>query len=206
MGNSRRASPSTRRVAPTGRPWSSGRSRASRTARKRLARSRRVFPLCGPGPPLANSLKSNNCTCQFSYSLTRVDSITKPYCTVTSVSAAQQAVRKRDNYHMKRPRATRLGRARILLPMLLATACAAVPDLGSRPMPAAASSYASARSLAGMQTDWPVEGWWKSYGDAQLDALIDEGIAGSPDLAAASARLRTAQGLAQQAGAALLPS
>jgi NodT family efflux transporter outer membrane factor (OMF) lipoprotein len=33
-----------------------------------------------------------------------------------------------------------------------------------------------------------------------------EGIAGSPDLAAAVARFRTAQGFAQQAGAALLPS
>src|SRR5262249_24656707 len=36
--------------------------------------------------------------------------------------------------------------------------------------------------------------------------LVGEGIAGSPNLAAAVARFRTAQGLAQQAGAALLPS
>jgi NodT family efflux transporter outer membrane factor (OMF) lipoprotein len=107
---------------------------------------------------------------------------------------------------MQRFRATRLGRAGLLLPLLLATACAAVPDLGRKPTPAAASSYASAQSLSGAQSTWPADGWWKAYGDAKLDALIGEGLVGSPDLAAAAARFRTAQGLAQQAGAALLPS
>jgi NodT family efflux transporter outer membrane factor (OMF) lipoprotein len=90
--------------------------------------------------------------------------------------------------------------------MLLATACAAVPDLGPKPMPAAASTYASAQSLSGEASAWPADGWWKAYNDPQLDALIGEGLAGSPDLAAATARFHTAQGLAQQAGAALLPS
>jgi NodT family efflux transporter outer membrane factor (OMF) lipoprotein len=90
--------------------------------------------------------------------------------------------------------------------MLLATACAAMPDLGPKPMPAAASNYASAQSLGGPKSEWPADRWWKAYGDAQLDALIGEGLAGSPDLAAATARFRTAQGLVGQAGAALLPS
>jgi NodT family efflux transporter outer membrane factor (OMF) lipoprotein len=73
-------------------------------------------------------------------------------------------------------------------------------------VPAAASDYASAKSLSGAQSAWPADGWWKAYRDPQLDALIGEGLAGSPDLAAATARFRTAQGFAQQAGAALLPS
>jgi NodT family efflux transporter outer membrane factor (OMF) lipoprotein len=90
--------------------------------------------------------------------------------------------------------------------MLLASACASVPNLGAKPVPATASSYASTQSLAGAQSAWPADGWWKTYNDPQLDRLIDEGLAGSPDLAAAAARFRTAQGLAQQAGAALLPS
>jgi len=107
---------------------------------------------------------------------------------------------------MKRLRATRLGRAGLLLPILLATACAAVPDLGPKPMPAAASSFASTQSLVATQSEWPTDGWWTTYNDPQLNRLIGEGIAGSPDLAAASARLRTAKGFAQQAGAALLPS
>ena len=108
---------------------------------------------------------------------------------------------------MERSRATRLGRAGLLLPMLLATAaCAAVPDLGARPVPAKAGDYASARSFSAPQSRWPADGWWKKYNDPQLDRLIGEGIAGSPDLAAAAARFRSAQGLAQQAGAALVPS
>lgn len=107
---------------------------------------------------------------------------------------------------MTRSRATRVFRAGLLLPTLLATACAAVPDLGARPTPATAGTYASAQSLSGARSAWPADGWWKAYNDSQLNALIDEGLAGSPDLAAATARFRIAQGLAQQAGAALLPS
>jgi hypothetical protein len=64
---------------------------------------------------------------------------------------------------MKRPRATLLGRAGFLLPMLLASACAAVPNL-----PASASDYASGRSLAGTEAAWPVKGRWNAYGDPQL--------------------------------------
>jgi NodT family efflux transporter outer membrane factor (OMF) lipoprotein len=90
--------------------------------------------------------------------------------------------------------------------LLLATACASVPDLGAKPIPSAAGDYASAQSLVAARSAWPAEDWWKGYGDAQLDGLMAEGIAASPDLAAAAARFRTAQGLAQQAGAALLPS
>ena len=107
---------------------------------------------------------------------------------------------------MKRLRATRFGRASLLLPVLLASACASVPNLGAKPVPATASTYASAQSLGGSQSSWPADGWWKAYNDSQLDQLIGEGLAGSPDLAAAAARFHTAQGLAQQAGAALLPS
>lgn len=107
---------------------------------------------------------------------------------------------------MNRLRATRFHRAGLLLPILLATACASVPDLGAKPVPHAASDYASAQSLAATPAAWPADGWWTSYGDGQLNRLMAEGLAGSPDLAAAAARVRIAQGLAQQAGAALLPS
>ena len=107
---------------------------------------------------------------------------------------------------MRRSRATRLGRAGLLLPLLLVGACASVPDLGAAPMPSEARDYSSAQSLLAKQSSWPASGWWKGYGDPQLDQLMDEGLDGSPDLAAAMARFHTAQGLAQQAGAALLPS
>ena len=103
-------------------------------------------------------------------------------------------------------RATRFRRAGLLLPLLLSSACASVPDLGAKPVPHAASDYASAQSFVGAQSAWPADDWWTRYGDTQLNRLMSEGLAGSPDLAAAAARLRIAQGLAQQAGAALLPS
>ena len=87
----------------------------------------------------------------------------------------------------------------------LLSACAAVPDLGPKPVPAAAESLESAASFADAAGAWPVEGWWQSFGDAQLDTLIAEGLKGSPDMATAAARVRAAEALAQQAGAALLP-
>jgi NodT family efflux transporter outer membrane factor (OMF) lipoprotein len=87
----------------------------------------------------------------------------------------------------------------------LLAGCASVPDVGPKPLPAAAESLQSSATFAGAQGAWPVEGWWKSFGDAQLDRLIGEGLAGSPDIATAAARVRAAGAMAQQAGAALLP-
>ncbi|MFM5916523.1 MAG: efflux transporter outer membrane subunit [Novosphingobium sp.] len=98
---------------------------------------------------------------------------------------------------------------RKILPLfaLLATVSGcAVPDLGERPQPRAASSLPSGSSLAGTpQGAWPVEGWWRGFGDPQLDALIEEGLASSPDIAVAAARTRAAEALARQANSALLP-
>jgi len=107
---------------------------------------------------------------------------------------------------MTRLRATRFGRAAILLPLLLSSACASVPNLGPKPVPRAASDFASAQSFAGSQAAWPGDGWWRSYGDAQLNTLMSEALAGSPDLQAAEARMRTADGFAQRAGSALKPT
>lgn len=98
-----------------------------------------------------------------------------------------------------------------LLPSILAltalAGCAAVPDLGPKPTPRSPDSIAAQQSLApSASAQWPVEGWWSAFGDPQLDQLIQEGLANSPDVAAAMARLRRAGGAAQQAGAATLPS
>ena len=103
-------------------------------------------------------------------------------------------------------RTVRRGRAALLSLMLFTSACASVPNLGPKPMPHTAGDYASSKSLAGSPAQWPGDGWWKSYGDPQLAQLINEGLAGSPDLVAPAARVRAAQGLAQAAGAKLLPS
>ena len=53
---------------------------------------------------------------------------------------------------------------------------------------------------------WPTDGWWRAYGDPQLNALVDEALSASPSLEIAQARLRAAQGQAIAAGAARLPS
>lgn len=108
------------------------------------------------------------------------------------------------------PRPTGAPRARtralMLLPGLLVSACVAVPDAGPRPTPRTAVSIAASQSLpASEQGQWPDDRWWTAYGDPQLDRLIGEGLAQSPDVAAAVARLRQADALARQAGAALLP-
>lgn len=84
--------------------------------------------------------------------------------------------------------------------------CAAVPDLGTKPVPRAAATVEAERSLAGDGVAWPDDRWWAAYGDPQLDALIEEGLRHSPDMAAAQARFRKAAGYARQAGAPMVPS
>lgn len=100
--------------------------------------------------------------------------------------------------------------ARLILPpvtaALLLAGCAAVPNLGPAPQVRPAQAYAATESFQAPAADWPADAWWKAYGDAQLDALVDEALAGSPTLAQAQARLRAAQARAQQSRAALLPS
>lgn len=99
---------------------------------------------------------------------------------------------------------------RVLLPTLCGLAmlggCAA-PDDGARPQPIDSAALRSRDSFgASVQTAaWPQDRWWRGYGDAQLDAMIDEALAHSPDVAAALARVRTARGIVQSSGAATLP-
>jgi len=86
---------------------------------------------------------------------------------------------------------------------LMASACISTPDLGAKPQ---LESVPAQAAFAAPVADWPATDWWRAYGDAQLDALIAEGLRDSPTIAAADARLRRAQALVTQAGAAELPS
>lgn len=47
--------------------------------------------------------------------------------------------------------------------------------------------------------------WWLAFGDAQLSGLVDQAVAGNPNLQVAQARLARAQANADVAGAALKP-
>ena len=99
----------------------------------------------------------------------------------------------------------RIGLAPALI--LLLSGCAAIPALPPQPARLAAADLAAQRSLAPVApaAAWPGEGWWKDYGDPQLDRLIAEGLVASPDVAAAAARLDRASALARQAGASRFP-
>lgn len=96
-----------------------------------------------------------------------------------------------------------------LLPLLalLLPGCASVPRLDPPPTIAPPTAYAAQRSFLGVaQTAWPDTGWWRAYGDPQLDVLITEALADSPDMATAAARVRKAEAYARQASAKLLPT
>ena len=40
----------------------------------------------------------------------------------------------------------------------------------------------SSNSFAAPDAAWPGDGWWRAYGDPQLDALIEEALHNAPDL------------------------
>jgi NodT family efflux transporter outer membrane factor (OMF) lipoprotein len=89
--------------------------------------------------------------------------------------------------------------------LALAGASACAPNLGPATTLKPVADYAATQSFQAPAADWPADGWWKAYGDPQLDALIDEALKGSPDLRAAEARVRKAEGESREAGAALKP-
>jgi NodT family efflux transporter outer membrane factor (OMF) lipoprotein len=95
--------------------------------------------------------------------------------------------------------------------MLLAAAglaaCASVgPDYHGAPaMPAGAGSYVRATADADRNAPLPAQ-WWKTLDDADLDQLIRQALADSPDLAAARARLREARAGLDSSQAQLLPT
>ena len=85
--------------------------------------------------------------------------------------------------------------------------CASTAGLSPQARPETADELAAARSLASatLAPVWPKADWWKSLNDPQLDRLIDEALAGSPNLRVAEARTRQALALAGVARSALFP-
>jgi NodT family efflux transporter outer membrane factor (OMF) lipoprotein len=88
----------------------------------------------------------------------------------------------------------------------LLSACVATPKLAPPPTPLSAADVGPQQSLSGPAADWPKTGWWRAYGDPQLDALVDEGLRDAPSMAVAEARLRRAVALVGVASAAEWPS
>ncbi|MDL2283543.1 efflux transporter outer membrane subunit [Oxalobacter sp. OttesenSCG-928-P03] len=83
--------------------------------------------------------------------------------------------------------------------------CAWMPELESHAEMKPVEAYQGDQTLKGTQPGWPEDQWWEAYGDPQLATLIEEGLAGSPNMTIAEARLRRAVAMAGLAESALYP-
>ena len=91
--------------------------------------------------------------------------------------------------------------------VLALAGCVAVPDSGVRPVALTSDSIDAAQTLAARgNMGWPPDQWWRLAGDPQLTLLIEEGLANSPQVAVALARIRRAEAEVQRVGAARLPT
>lgn len=86
-------------------------------------------------------------------------------------------------------------------PCLLA-GCSLVPDYQAPELPAS-----NAWSAVNTEQSQPVAGgpWWREFADSELEQLIQRGLQGNNDLAAAVARVAQAQGNAEMAGSGRYP-
>ena len=90
---------------------------------------------------------------------------------------------------------------------LALSACIPVPNAGMRLAMRSADTIEAAQTLAARgNTAWPPDQWWRLAGDPQLTALIEEGLANSPQVSVAMARIRRAEAEAQRVGAARMPT
>ncbi|MFH1603298.1 MAG: TolC family protein, partial [Pseudomonadota bacterium] len=95
-----------------------------------------------------------------------------------------------------------------LVAALLGAGCASFAGLAPHAMRTDAATLAAGKSLSGAKlaaAAWPSANWWQRFGDAQLDTLIDEALAGNPGLSSARARIDKARALAASFGATLEP-
>lgn len=87
--------------------------------------------------------------------------------------------------------------------------CASIePQAAASPTPAPAPALPAHWDAA--HDDLPAavqpQAWWKAFGDAQLDSLVERGLGQGLDVRMAQARLEQARGLALSAGSAGLPA
>jgi len=100
---------------------------------------------------------------------------------------------------------TRIVKVLLSASLLAASGCAPIPRMDSPPALKKVEQLGSSKSFAAPDAAWPGDGWWRVYGDVQLDALIDESLRGSPDLDLAQARLHAAMAQVQGAHATRIP-
>lgn len=110
-----------------------------------------------------------------------------------------------------------ITRLRLALPLAACTLLAGCTGIGdptaSAPLPSAPGASAPTTTAGGGVVpaqsfalgETTPRAWWTEFGCNDLNTLVDAGLAGSNDIAAADAALRAAQAQAGVAGAALAP-
>jgi outer membrane protein TolC len=85
---------------------------------------------------------------------------------------------------------------------LAVSGCASYSGIGDGNKIAQPKDFAARQSIAGSGGNWPAVDWIAQFGDPQLSALVDEGMAGNPTLQQAQARIDAANATAihQRAG------
>ena len=106
---------------------------------------------------------------------------------------------------MKNLMTSAFARGAIVFGAAALTACANLP--GETPADALKSGadLTSTQAFAAPARDWPATTWWHAYGDEQLNSLIAEGLAASPTVAIADARLARARAFEGGARGSLAP-
>ncbi|MGF6904896.1 efflux transporter outer membrane subunit [Paraburkholderia sp. GAS348] len=100
-------------------------------------------------------------------------------------------------------RVTKAGLSAILAAVL--SACANYAGIHSDKQMARPQQFATTQSLPGESGHWPAAGWADQFGDAQLKALLEEALKGSPTIAQARARIAGAQAYVETAKASTMP-
>ncbi|MBS0383530.1 MAG: efflux transporter outer membrane subunit [Proteobacteria bacterium] len=97
----------------------------------------------------------------------------------------------------------------VLLGAALLSGCASTGGLHPTVAATDPASLHAEHSLAGVHKDvaaWPQSDWWKAAADPQLDRLVNEALAGNPDMALADARVAAALAVAGAADATRKPT
>lgn len=79
--------------------------------------------------------------------------------------------------------------------VLALAGCAHVPADRNAAQAADPARAALAADIRLAREGWPAAQWWRQYGDAQLDALLERALKDSPSLGTAAARIASAQAL-----------
>jgi len=87
----------------------------------------------------------------------------------------------------------------LLLAVALAAGCVPIPPQEPQALPEAKqygldkNINAALASAAFQRGNWPEDAWWRTFGDAQLDRLMNQALEGNPDIRVAAARVRLAE-------------